>query len=175
MRHSWKLALLSIVGLGLSADSSHGSITYDWVPDASTSVVTSGSLTVAGGTVTSLTFTDGAEGTWIYNPGLGIGSYTSFGPITTFPFPDNDVALFGSLAGPSTAGFTEALLFDPAVPASGDEQNVIDTQSIGGEWVPVAVPEPATLIAGALLLLPFGAVTLGMVRRNHRPELTTGR
>jgi hypothetical protein len=166
MRQSWKLTLLSILGLGLSANSSHASITYDWVPDASTSVFTSGSLTVAGGSVTSLTFTDGSEGTWVFNQGLGIGSYTPLGPITTFS--DNDVALLGLLSGPSTAGINEALIFNvPGIVTPTDEQNVNDTQNIGGDWVPVAVPEPATLVAGALLLLPFGAVTLGMVRRNH--------
>ena len=31
--------------------------------------------------------------------------------------------------------------------------------------VPTAVPEPTTMIAGALLLLPFGASTLRMLRR----------
>ena len=31
----------------------------------------------------------------------------------------------------------------------------------------VAVPEPTTMIAGALLLLPFGASTLRMLRKNH--------
>jgi hypothetical protein len=30
-----------------------------------------------------------------------------------------------------------------------------------------AVPEPTTLIAGALLLLPFGASTLRILRRNR--------
>ena len=31
----------------------------------------------------------------------------------------------------------------------------------------VAVPEPTTIIAGALLLLPFGASTLRILRRNR--------
>jgi hypothetical protein len=31
----------------------------------------------------------------------------------------------------------------------------------------VAVPEPATLIAGALMLLPFGASTIRVLRRNR--------
>jgi hypothetical protein len=33
---------------------------------------------------------------------------------------------------------------------------------------PVPVPEPMTMIAGALLLLPFAASTLRMVRKNRR-------
>ena len=31
----------------------------------------------------------------------------------------------------------------------------------------VEVPEPTTMIAGALLLLPFGASTLRMLRKNR--------
>ena len=31
----------------------------------------------------------------------------------------------------------------------------------------VAVPEPTTLVAGALMLLPFGASTLRILRRNR--------
>ena len=32
----------------------------------------------------------------------------------------------------------------------------------------VMVPEPTTMIAGALLLLPFGASTLRMLRKNRK-------
>jgi len=35
------------------------------------------------------------------------------------------------------------------------------------DFEPAPVPEPTTLIAGALLLLPFGASTLRMLRRNR--------
>jgi hypothetical protein len=39
----------------------------------------------------------------------------------------------------------------------------------GSAWgfTPLAVPEPTTMIAGALLLLPFGASTLRMLRKNR--------
>jgi len=39
--------------------------------------------------------------------------------------------------------------------------------SADGQSYVVAVPEPTTLIAGALLLLPFGASTLRILRRNR--------
>jgi hypothetical protein len=32
---------------------------------------------------------------------------------------------------------------------------------------PVPVPEPTTMVAGALLLLPFGASTLRILRKNR--------
>lgn len=39
--------------------------------------------------------------------------------------------------------------------------------SSGANYVPTPVPEPGTMVAGALLLLPFGASTLRIVRK-HR-------
>jgi hypothetical protein len=39
------------------------------------------------------------------------------------------------------------------------------SQNPGSAVVPVPVPEPTTMIAGALLLLPFGASTLRVLRR----------
>lgn len=41
------------------------------------------------------------------------------------------------------------------------------SQNPGSQLVPVPVPEPTTMIAGALLLLPFGASTLRIVRKNR--------
>jgi hypothetical protein len=45
------------------------------------------------------------------------------------------------------------------------EQQVNDNTTLTGAWVPV--PEPTTVIAGALLLLPFGASTLRILRRKN--------
>jgi hypothetical protein len=39
--------------------------------------------------------------------------------------------------------------------------------TIAGTVIPVPVPEPTTMIAGALLLLPFGASTLRFVRKSR--------
>ena len=43
------------------------------------------------------------------------------------------------------------------------------TGGVDGEWdiTAIPVPEPTTMIAGALLLLPFGASTLRILRRNR--------
>ena len=46
-----------------------------------------------------------------------------------------------------------------------------DEQTVSGAYIvaPVTpVPEPTTLIAGALLLLPFGASTLRILRKRQR-------
>jgi len=48
--------------------------------------------------------------------------------------------------------------------SGASEQLVADNTTITGAWVPV--PEPTTMIAGALLLLPFGASTLRFARKS---------
>jgi hypothetical protein len=50
--------------------------------------------------------------------------------------------------------------------AQADLEALVLSQSSGQGYV-VAVPEPATMIAGALLLLPFGASTLRILRRKR--------
>jgi len=53
---------------------------------------------------------------------------------------------------------------DPSYPGAGQDMILLATglpQSIS------AVPEPTTMIAGALMLLPFGASTLRILRRNR--------
>jgi hypothetical protein len=49
----------------------------------------------------------------------------------------------------------------------GDAGKVQDQLFIAPELASVPVPEPTTVIAGALLLLPFGASTLRILRRNR--------
>jgi hypothetical protein len=49
--------------------------------------------------------------------------------------------------------------------SSPNEQHVQDNGVLGGDWVPV--PEPTTIMSGMLLLLPFGASTLRIVRKNR--------
>jgi hypothetical protein len=50
-------------------------------------------------------------------------------------------------------------------PASGQPGNFVVGTGNSLEWQFNSVPEPTTMIAGALLLLPFGASTLRMLRR----------
>jgi hypothetical protein len=47
------------------------------------------------------------------------------------------------------------------------EADLIAVVSPDGQSYVIAVPEPTTLISGALLLLPFGASTLRILRRNR--------
>jgi hypothetical protein len=44
---------------------------------------------------------------------------------------------------------------------------VVSVSSVQQSFHQVAVPEPTTIIAGALLLLPFGASTLRILRKNR--------
>jgi hypothetical protein len=53
-----------------------------------------------------------------------------------------------------------------ALPSLIPEAHLIGLVSPDGQSYVVAVPEPSTIIAGALLLLPFGASMLRIVRKN---------
>ena len=113
---------------------------------------------------------------WLQQP--GVGSDASF-------FWDNAVDPTGGFAN-GTFVDGAGLLFAGQGSFAGEELNlfangnpVIDKYTlqgnIGGNWNPIAVgaaaiylapvPEPTTMIAGALLLLPFGASTLRILRK----------
>jgi hypothetical protein len=64
---------------------------------------------------------------------------------------------FSSLLGPTWGNGQAA---DSVPPSPWDTVT-------GGTFIPVPVPEPTTMIAGAMLLLPFAASTLRMVRKNR--------
>ena len=66
----------------------------------------------------------------------------------------------------NSAVTTEAGIMIGALPGLTAEADLIALTDSGQGYV-VAVPEPATMIAGALLLLPFGASTLRILRRNR--------
>jgi hypothetical protein len=66
----------------------------------------------------------------------------------------------------------ESSLYPGSASANASDHNPPSPwySSPGGQLVPApvaAVPEPTTLISGALLLLPFGASTLRIMRRNR--------
>lgn len=54
-----------------------------------------------------------------------------------------------------------------ALPSLTAEADLVAIVSPDGQSYVVAVPEPTTVLAGALLLLPFGASTLRILRRNR--------
>jgi hypothetical protein len=66
--------------------------------------------------------------------------------------------IVGGILDPTSIGSWSPL--DP--PAAWDKPSDVNVQVFG-----TPVPEPTTMIAGALLLLPFGASTLRMLRKNR--------
>jgi hypothetical protein len=138
-------------------------ITYDWEQSSSTlpGYISSGTLiynTAGAGAVSSLTFTE-------LNPGIPyVGTVNNFfGTATVLPpgLPNGDLQLSGSSTGTQNPGGAFIVGWLPnGTSSSATEQVVYDNTTITGAWVPV--PEPATMIAGALLLLPFGVSTLRM-------------
>jgi hypothetical protein len=72
-------------------------------------------------------------------------------------------------SGLDTATANELAAMQTAL-ASGSLKTEADLTALvsqTGQAYVVAVPEPATMLAGALLLLPFGASTLRILRRNR--------
>jgi hypothetical protein len=140
-----------------------GSDAYGTI-DVVSGAAISGSLTITAG---------GNDGTYSLLPGTGSFS-TPPGYVLTYdslvnpgsqPFVDNAGLLF-------TRGSTAINLFSEIPAGSGAA-----TYGLYGyppQWVPgvdygtatlTAVPEPTTIISGALMLLPFGASTLRILRR----------
>jgi hypothetical protein len=111
-----------------------------------------GSTLIAGGTVNTVwSITGGisaANVEWTSNP--------SSNPFLT-PGQKSKVIGFSSLIGPTFGG---AQASDTSPPSPWDA-------TTAGSAVPTPVPEPTTMIAGALLLLPFGASTLRILRKNR--------
>jgi hypothetical protein len=101
-----------------------------------------------------LLYNGGPNGTYVSNPNA-----TQFAP--NF-YSDNNAhtAYTGYLQDFVNAG--------SAVSSPATYGIFVPTSSSGQEFIFISpVPEPTTLIAGALLLLPFGASTLRIVRRNR--------
>jgi hypothetical protein len=67
----------------------------------------------------------------------------------------------------NSAVTTEATTMLDSLSGLTAQANLIALTDSGQAYVVAAVPEATTLIAGALLLLPFGASTLRILRRNR--------
>ena len=110
----------------------------------------------------------------ISTPNIGTGTQNadyvilSTFPSTTFTVGGSDYTLsldFGNLKG---GGFTQTgneLHVLEGCTATADLEGTITKDT---SKVTTSVPEPSTGVAGALLLLPFGAGLLRFLRRNHR-------
>ena len=62
---------------------------------------------------------------------------------------------------------SEASTMLASIPTLTAEADLVGLVSTDGQNYVVAVPEPTTMMAGALLLLPFGASALRIIRRNR--------
>jgi hypothetical protein len=133
---------------------------YNWVPDASTSdngANSSGTLDIDAGVISSFSFT------------LGETTFDSFtgttepGHTPTLILTDRNLQLDGQSA--STTSESLATWTPQSSPGLDENQVSVLGDPDYGDWV--AVPEPSTIIAGALLLLPFGARTLRLLRKNR--------
>lgn len=89
---------------------------------------------------------------YMLNPGSGAGDMYLYIPVTEFAGKTGDYVLFYSQFG------------NPPGP-NGSNDGFEEWATITGE--PPVVPEPATVLAGFLLLLPFGASALRIVRKNR--------
>jgi hypothetical protein len=167
------LKILTVKSLGLAfaiaagfTTAANAQVVYTWVPWSGNGVATSGTLDVsASGAVTSLTFVDGTYATYNNFTALPAAFGGPANGLGTAVLADGDVVL----TGVSTVSGLDTLQWDPngntAQPLQ--EQNVQDSYFTQGNWVPTAVPEPTTVIAGMLMLLPFGASMVRILRRNR--------
>jgi hypothetical protein len=140
----------ALVAAVFFSSAANASIYYTWVPDAGNSVTSDGSFYLTGDTISDFTFSVN-----------GSAADTSFsGSVTPVGI---DAVLSGASSGGLDAGW-----------AAGSSPEDVFSSTAGsgsGTWVdgfPVsAVPEPSTILAGASVLLPFGASTLRILRRRH--------
>jgi hypothetical protein len=79
---------------------------------------------------------------------------------------DNTLGYTVAASG-NAAVTTEAAAMLAALPGLTAQADLIALVSPSGQNYIVAVPEPTTMIAGALLLLPFGASTLRILRKRQ--------
>jgi hypothetical protein len=143
----WSLAV--VAGL---ASAAKAQVVYDWDPNSANRYATSGTLTINHGVITSFSFSDGPDGT-----------FHSFGPGVVNLLGDGDLQLLGVSLGLPTVVWSLPV----GAPATGPKEDLAITSFAAyGDWVP-AVPEPTTMIAGALLLLPFFASALRFARRER--------
>ena len=105
-------------------------------------------------------------GWWDNNNVLGSGGYNEVGFLSAFValFPNATVA-----DSDAPFSFIDGVTLQVGFADTNTESGYVDNVTIGGttydfEAVP-AVPEPATVITGALLLTPFGVSAFRMLRK----------
>ena len=140
---------------------------YNWVPDASTSdngANSSGTLEIDNSLLSSvpIPISLGDPDFYFTLDGTPAKSFNNFSGYISL-LSDGNLQLIGQSSGGYLANWTNNA-------SSGSDENEVSLSSDPdfGDWVPeVAVPEPSTIIAGMLLLLPLGASTLRLLRKNR--------
>jgi hypothetical protein len=185
MKKMKKLLLLSLVGLGMSAASSYGSVVYNYSYTFTDGDSVSGQLTgtASGGTVDILSVLSLNIGGNAVNPLFvgtvnSSGNFVSGGATASLTDPTQNNFYFGDA---DTTPFTsDYFTFIPSLTAfpvgviANDNDNPggindTDAQNVTGlgTWSLTAVPEPSTVIAGLTVLIPCGASTLRMLRKKQ--------
>lgn len=195
MKKLYKLAFLTLVGLGLSAVSSFGQITFDYsYTFASQDQIFGGYDTVYGqftGTFAGGGLVDIDTILSVYLNGTAVGLNADTGPyvvasatpflgspaVASFNALDNNFVIIDS----NLNGFAMTPYYDIINNPPGGAEAVItvdgdildqDAPTDPCDWslsvAPCAVPEPTTVIAGAAMLLPFGLSTLRMLRKSKK-------
>ena len=108
----------------------------------------------------------------LYNT-VGVGQNEITGTRFTFTSPDatavtdanNLISALNALPNAGNFGYTSALLYPN--PADGSQNPSPRDGKAPQELLIASVPEASTVIAGALLLLPFGAGTFKILRKKH--------
>jgi hypothetical protein len=163
-------ALGLALAAGLTSAVNATLITYDWEQATTTlpGYTSSGTLVLntSGDTVSSISFTEN-NASLLYTG--TVLNFTGTATILAPGAPHGDAQLNGFSMGtqtPPIGGGPFGIFWVPnAATSSPTEQLTFDNTIITGAWVPV--PEPTTLMAGAMLLLPFGASTLRSLRKSR--------
>ena len=135
-----------------------GSLQSATVSGVGTLYISDGSGNYMTGTVNWMTIqTDASAGA--INAALAVN-------ITGLSYSGANVDLL-ALAGDGSGSMNLTFQFNPALSLSQLVQNPDQTTSFSGSLVGAAVPEPTTVIAGALLLLPLGASTLRIIAKRR--------
>jgi hypothetical protein len=187
MNTKLKVAIMAVaLGLAVQANASMYDIAYTQVgatsaygsPVPGTTTDATGTLTVIGNTVISgtltVTGTGPDNGTYTLISSTGSDSliqYDNVWPITTTG------GLAWSLTGAANTASTEMNMWSTDGGEYGQpsgyyalwggasgQSSTFNVESYGNLTV-TAVPEPTTIVSGVLMLLPFGASTLRILRR----------
>jgi len=178
-KKSMKLRTIKCLGLGLAVAAGLATaakaqiIDYSWVQDTTSlqnySSVGSIVYDVATHTVLTISFSESL--------GAVTETVLNFVPSATTVVlppgvPNGDLQLTGQSSNATGgAGGSPFYLYWAPNPVGGtvsgpSEQLTFDNTTLTGAWVS-AVPEPTTMMAGVLLLLPFAASTLRFARKSR--------